>query len=336
MNACRQRINWMLGVILLVGASGFAVADDSMIDGLVEGFTLDTNSTIETKQTAKYSKDGADTCLQCHDEDSEYPVLDIFKTAHGNQATHQGPFSTGALQCETCHGPAGKHSKKRIRKGKQREPMIAFNTKDAVPVADKNQICLSCHQRSELNHWQGSIHQLNETACVDCHQIHTTKDPMSVKSAQIEQCGQCHTSQKLALHRASTHPLREGQMGCSDCHKPHDSDSESLLIGDTVNDTCYSCHAEKRGPFLWEHEPVTDSCINCHMPHGSNQPAMLTQRAPYLCQSCHSSEGHASFTDGSNALPAGNPSAFLLGRSCANCHSQVHGSNHPSGSRLQR
>jgi hypothetical protein len=27
---------------------------------------------------------------------------------------------------------------------------------------------------------------------------------------------------------------------------------------------------------------------------------------------------------------------FLLGRSCLNCHSQVHGSNHPSGAKLHR
>jgi hypothetical protein len=26
----------------------------------------------------------------------------------------------------------------------------------------------------------------------------------------------------------------------------------------------------------------------------------------------------------------------MIGRSCQNCHSQVHGSNHPSGARFQR
>jgi len=27
---------------------------------------------------------------------------------------------------------------------------------------------------------------------------------------------------------------------------------------------------------------------------------------------------------------------FMLGRACLNCHSQVHGSNHPSGATLHR
>jgi hypothetical protein len=63
---------------------------------------------------------------------------------------------------------------------------------------------------------------------------------------------------------------------------------------------------------------------------------MLTQRAPLLCQSCHSQQGHPSVAMETAGLPAGMPSQFLLGQSCLNCHSQVHGSNHPSGSKLMR
>ena len=39
-----------------------------------------------------------------------------------------------------------------------------------------------------------------------------------------------------------------------------------------LNDTCYDCHAEFRGPYLWEHAPVPEDCSNCHDPHGSNHP----------------------------------------------------------------
>jgi len=310
--------------------------DAELLNELLDEFRLDKQSTFDLKKSAHYSEKGADTCLQCHDEDSTFPVLDIFKTAHGNPASQRGPFSQGELQCESCHGPAGEHSKKRLRRGESREPMIAFKSREAVPVVEKSKICLNCHQKNQLGHWQGSEHQLNETTCVDCHKIHTLQDPMSDKQRQAKQCTTCHLTQKLALNRASTHPLREGQMTCSDCHKPHDANNENLLIGDTLNETCFECHAEKRGPYLWEHEPVSDNCANCHNVHGSNQPAMLTHRAPYLCQSCHSSQGHPSFAFDSQGLANNSPSVFLLGRSCVNCHSQVHGSNHPSGAKLQR
>ena len=64
--------------------------------------------------------------------------------------------------------------------------------------------------------------------------------------------------------------------------------------------------------------------------------ALLNRSAPLLCQSCHSQRGHPSISFTEESLPGGNPSAMVLGRSCANCHTQVHGSNHPSGFSLMR
>jgi hypothetical protein len=65
---------------------------------------------------------------------------------------------------------------------------------------------------------------------------------------------------------------------------------------------------------------------------------MLKVRGPMLCQSCHSQQGHQSFAYGPSGLPGGGGpvvSSLALGN-CMNCHSQVHGSNHPSGSTLTR
>ena len=107
-------------------------------------------------------------------------------------------------------------------------------------------------------------------------------------------------------------------------------------MGSTVNDTCYTCHAEKRGPYLWEHAPVREDCTICHAPHGSTQPGMLKMRGPWLCQTCHSWEFHpSSLYDGNNVLPRGLDNHTVL-RNCMNCHPKVHGSNHPSGPRFTR
>jgi DmsE family decaheme c-type cytochrome len=140
--------------------------------------------------------------------------------------------------------------------------------------------------------------------------------------------------QAAAFWKPSRHPLREGKMACTSCHSPHGSTAPASLVRNTVNETCTGCHSEKRGPFLWEHQPVTEDCHNCHDPHGSVQPSLLKARAPFLCQQCHEAAGHPS----SPATPQGLPgrSAFLLGGACLNCHSQVHGSNHPSGRALMR
>ena len=107
-------------------------------------------------------------------------------------------------------------------------------------------------------------------------------------------------------------------------HNAHGSQSVKLIAANTVNDKCYECHPERRGPFLWEHPPAREDCLNCHRPHGSNNPGLLKQRTTYLCQSCH--------LQGRHQTVAGRPnSIWQLNRGCINCHPQIHGSNHPSG-----
>ena len=136
-------------------------------------------------------------------------------------------------------------------------------------------------------------------------------------------------------------PLLEGEMTCVDCHAPHGSNTDPLLRGDTVNQTCTRCHAEKRGPFLFEHAPVVDSCLNCHHPHGSNHQSLLVRSPPFLCQSCHAQIGavqHVTglMTRGNLPPPAVQPDERIINRGCTNCHAQIHGSNHPSGVRFHR
>ena len=120
--------------------------------------------------------------------------------------------------------------------------------------------------------------------------------------------------------------------------RPNGSIGPVSLKKFTVSETCFQCHAEKRGPFLWEHPPVRDKCTNCHTPHGSSQPRLLKARAPWLCQQCHLATFHPSDLYAGSALPGGSQSDMsrLLVKSCLNCHPKIHGSNHPSGVRFTR
>jgi DmsE family decaheme c-type cytochrome len=118
-------------------------------------------------------------------------------------------------------------------------------------------------------------------------------------------------------------------MDCVSCHDPHGSAGDALLRQASVNENCYSCHQDMRGPFLWEHSPVREECTTCHKAHGSNYPSMLRARTTQLCQSCHQQGRHQTL--------AGVPqSVWVVNKACLNCHSQIHGSNHPSGPLFQR
>jgi len=214
--------------------------------------------------------------------------------------------------------------------------MRTFGRGAATPAQEQNETCLSCHQTHDRLGWYGSAHEEQEVPCAACHQIHTERDPVFDSLSQQDICFDCHPRTRAQSYLASSHPLRFGKMACTDCHSPHNGHNDFQLLETSVNDTCYTCHAEKRGPFLWEHAPVAEDCTLCHNPHGSNHGAMLSQRPPLLCQQCHMPAGHPSIAYTGEATDDLLQSRFLMGASCSNCHAQVHGSNHPSGVTLTR
>jgi len=273
---------------------------------------------------------GSDTCLGCHDET---PTNLILHTPHAQKADGRTPF--GRDGCETCHGPGGNH----VDDPAAVPIGIRFGARSTNSPAEQNRVCLACHQGGVRINWQGSPHAAADQTCADCHTVHGNEDRVLLKRSQAGVCFGCHREQRAQSMKRSHHPIREGKVACSDCHNPHGSFGPSQLTKDTVNETCYQCHAEKRGPFLWEHAPVVDNCANCHTPHGSSQPRLLKVRTPMLCQQCHSERVHPSEIFGGNDLPPNplsNSSARILAKGCMNCHPQIHGSNHPSGPLLTR
>jgi DmsE family decaheme c-type cytochrome len=204
-----------------------------------------------------------------------------------------------------------------------------------VKPAEASQACLTCHNRGDHAGWEGSAHDTRNLSCSTCHSVHSPKSPerQLVKATQKELCATCHRLQVAKTERAVAHmPVREGKMSCTSCHNPHGSinNVKALKVGSSVGESCTSCHTEMRGPVLWEHAPVRENCATCHDPHGSSNDRMLTVRMPMLCQRCHVATRHPSSIYDNNAITV-NKSNRMFGRSCVNCHSNIHGSNHPSG-----
>ncbi|WP_172203424.1 DmsE family decaheme c-type cytochrome [Niveibacterium sp. COAC-50] len=286
----------------------------------------------------EYSKKGADTCLECHDADSDtatFTTAGIFKSKHGQRGDAHSPFGPKGLQCEACHGPGDRHS---TQKSKKIQTINSLKANSFYTPAERNAVCLSCHQNRSRNAWHAEAHDRSQLACTDCHKLHVEKDPVLAKKTEPDVCFRCHKSERVDFQKASSHPVRFGLMACSDCHNAHGSGTQAMLKKPTLNQTCYSCHAEKRGPLLWEHAPVTEDCGLCHTSHGSVRPAMLTKSTTSLCQTCHSVAGHPAVPRTGAALPGngGGGSIFVVAGGCTNCHAQVHGSNHPAGAKLLR
>lgn len=290
-----------------------------------------------------YAPNDPKTCLSCHDS---HPVSFIFQTPMGRSGDARTPFGAGHHGCESCHGPSGAHAKQKKVNGKLILPAVLFKKPKidvgvgASPVSVQNKRCESCHTKTAaLMHWIGSTHQRFKVGCTSCHAVHAASDPVLAKTTQPQVCFKCHTQIRQRFHEFSHMPVLEGQMTCSSCHAPMGSVGPHLLKAATVNETCYACHADKRGPFLFEHQPVRESCLNCHVPHGSNQPFLLKEPENFLCSTCHSTAHNQSggaFGGGGSVphSPIGTPKVLpeLVNQEhCTACHSQIHGSNSPSG-----
>ena len=264
---------------------------------------------------------GDEKCLECHEDKGK-------SYDESKHSRAQNPRTPAAGKgCESCHGPGQQHVEK-DGEGGMTDP------KEMKPRA-VSETCTSCHNRTDHIAWDGGKHDSRNMSCVTCHSIHDAKsDHASLKTeTQTETCVQCHRKEVNKVHRTSHMPVREGKLECSTCHNPHGSQNVKMLReGNSVNEACASCHAEKRGPFLWEHAPGKESCVSCHDPHGSNNERMLVAKVPMLCQRCHVHSRHpATIYD---QTQVNNRSNRIAGRSCLNCHSQVHGSNHPTSGKV--
>jgi DmsE family decaheme c-type cytochrome len=139
---------------------------------------------------------------------------------------------------------------------------------------------------------------------------------------QPQLCYGCHTQTKADFAKPYRHRVNEGLIQCSDCHNTHGTTTirqvRTLPSGDAV---CYKCHADKQGPFVYEHVPVkTEGCSSCHTPHASTNPRLLrVSQVNLLCLQCHT------FPVLAPQGPTHNQSSKY--QACTMCHAMIHGSN---------
>ena len=251
---------------------------------------------------------GKDVCGECHED-----VVGSFdRTAHGRSDLNGWDPATA---CEACHGPGQQH----VDEGGELELIVKAGE-------EGTRMCASCHGGGRTAHWAGSSHESFGVECASCHSVHSPwQDQKTLRNKDIStSCLECHGEMRKHMYQRSRHPLAEGLMSCVSCHNPHGSPAEAAVAAITPNDKCYECHADKRGPYLYEHQPVREDCGNCHSPHGSNQTMLLKVSPPRLCQSCHLFGHH-------QTVPGQPTQIWNQNRSCVNCHPRIHGSNHPSG-----
>lgn len=295
---------------------------------------------------------GSKACADCHQQEAELFV----RSVHARLASRE--LQGLPAGCEACHGPGGKHVG-------TAEAADIFNFKD-VPRGEAERRCLACHQDGVAYAWMQGEHALNGVACVQCHKIHQERPavpadrgliekpapatsrslqpprPASLRKEETALCRECHPSVVSRMMLPSRHPVREGKMSCSSCHNVHGTEVAGLKSDERRNDLCLGCHASKQGPFVFDHQPVSEDCGSCHVPHGSVNNNLLKQNEPFLCLQCHESHFHIGRSGATVPvmLPSGgsqNPFGEsgwrrAFGTKCTQCHVSIHGSDLPGQS----
>lgn len=251
---------------------------------------------------------GQDTCATCHED-----VAKKFGTnPHSRLALeHAGKGVT----CESCHGPGKAH----VEGGGDVTKIVRFDKASSKQI---DETCLGCHAGTHPN-FERSPHAKADLSCISCHSVHEAKtDVALLKASQPELCFQCHADQKPAFGMPFHHPVNEGVVKCADCHDVHGTfQPNNVRATADQNAICTKCHAETRGPFVYEHAAVrAEGCLGCHSPHGSQNARMLNMPSiNTLCNQCHSRVANHTVT----GMGAGSDEL----QPCTSCHTNIHGSN---------
>lgn len=242
-------------------------------------------------------------CLTCHPSDKT-------ETTHWKRDVH---FGRAELDCLSCHNI---HSNK--------HPAM-------LKVANKNELCLSCHQEAKAEFNRPYHHPIGEgqLECAECHDPHQTENTITSAGKKNATCLKCHSEVRgpfMWEHKAVT-----DDAGCLNCHQPHGATSRKLLK-QTDNQLCLNCHlseltlssgiadTNRISRTTMEHSrlpALQNRCADCHgTPFTPMVGAHGTKVANTECRLCH--------TD----IKGIDHTRYISEGRCVDCHTDIHGSNH--------
>lgn len=244
-------------------------------------------------------------------------------------------------------------------------------------------VCLHCHRsaveqvsktvHADTSQWRGAAEIAKTSTGTNCDGCHgsskahadaeleaeraSTKNPEAKKlifdfvsktttpEMINTRCLTCHASGPNHLNSANSFH-RQNDVSCTNCHSPHHSTKEKLLIK-AQPDLCYTCHLQQKSqfnmPFRHRVNEGLIQCTDCHNQHGTGgvwesdhlvRQVRTTASGDFICFKCHEDKQgpfvfeHAVVkTDGCAAchIPHGGANPHMLkysnvGLLCLSCH----------------
>ncbi len=159
-------------------------------------------------------------------------------TCHGQPGT-LGAGQHGGVRCESCHGPAADHVSAFTGGSSSQKAVMPKVLRGAAST----EICAQCHTG-----------------------LSNESDPLPDDLLV--------SSQVPALRNSECFVQSGGNLGCTDCHNPHE---DSPRVVETSEQTCLKCHSASNQPHAGIC-PVNTAggCVTCHMPSIEKNSFRLT------------------------------------------------------------
>ena len=196
-----------------------------------------------------FNRSIAARCLECH---STY--LKIGKAMGGNETFDRTQVMLG-VDCERCHGPAGRHVTFHLEHPDETEGKHVINPA-RLNRKQKLDNCALCHSGIRNNFLPSFSYVVGDN--LDDF-LFPSQAPDSGATLDV------HGNQLGLL--TSSKCFRMSAMDCSSCHNVHVKETKKLEI---FSARCMNCHKKGGDNFCTQPEVpglvLSKNCIDCHMP----------------------------------------------------------------------
>lgn len=191
-------------------------------------------------------------CLECHSSYVQHTTEQVSALAVEERLVKKSLVY--GIDCERCHGPAGKHAEFHLKNPdvRQAKYVVLYQSLTRKQKVDACAVCHSGLAQEELK----SMFGYKPGDDLDDYYAHTPGI-----AAEPEPDVHGNQVQMLARSKCFTN---SSTMDCGTCHSPHAALAEGLSA---YSKKCISCHAEiKHSKKTLASAMVKTGCISCHMP----------------------------------------------------------------------
>jgi hypothetical protein len=168
---------------------------------------------------------GAETCAECHVEETEAWQVSPHANAVDDQAHQLG------ATCEDCHGPYVED-----------HPEAGL-----MQLTMDSSVCVDCHTQT-FGQWENSMHAQADVQCIGCHLSHSQEARLTDQTL----CASCHRSRVDTAHT-------QAGVDCIECHL-----SSAAATNVSFNRTGQEAITEIAAASHDFTSVLAQDCLNCH------------------------------------------------------------------------